>query len=183
MITVEVQLQLPSKLPATLAAIRGSAMRQALNVAADTLMQDCARNFDRGGYESSAGNFQKWKALSPITLQISRLRGHPTHPLILVETGLLRSSILGGRYHVRRYEGTNTIVVGTSVPYASVHEKGATVTVTQRMRTYLGLAFGIWLRVGTVLRIPARPFLRPSRAGIQKAVREMANIFKRILTR
>lgn len=70
-------------------------------------------------------------------------------------TGNLRSSI--------RYEKVGEgYVVGPSTPgwYGRVHEFGAVIAVTQRMRSYLYHKYR-W-RVGAVIIIKKRPFMRPA---------------------
>ncbi len=84
---------------------------------------------------------------------------------ILVDTGRLRASILGGLNHVERI-GADEFVIGTNVEYAPVHEKGARIRVTDRQRKFLGMEYGIWVKPGFVLNVPARPFLRLSREGL-----------------
>jgi len=96
--------------------------------------------------------------------------------MILVDTGRLRASLLGGPNHVERQVGTE-IVVGTNVSYAGVHERGATIPVTPGVRNALGAKYGVWVKVGGVLRVPPRPFLRLSQSGLQ----EMAQIILRTL--
>jgi phage gpG-like protein len=90
---------------------------------------------------------------------------------ILIDTGRLRASLLGGVNHIER-ASADEIVVGTNVEYAAVHERGAQVQVTERQRKFLGIRYGVWVKRGTVLTIPARPYLRLSREGIEAVGRQ-----------
>lgn len=96
--------------------------------------------------------------------------------MILIDTGRLRASLLGGPNHVERQAGTE-IVVGTNVHYAGTHEFGATIPITPGVRNALGAQYGVWVKVGGVLRVPPRPYLRLSQQGLQ----QMAQIIVRTL--
>jgi phage gpG-like protein len=96
--------------------------------------------------------------------------------MILIDTGRLRASLLGGPNHVERQAGTQ-IVVGTNVQYAGAHEFGTTIPVTEGVRNALGAKYGVWVRVGGTLRVPPRPYLRLSQQGME----QMARLFLRAL--
>ena len=70
----------------------------------------------------------------------------------LNDTGALRQSI--------HYQPSgNSVTVGTNLKYAPVHQYGADIKVTPKMRAYLH-SQGIHLRKSTnEIHIPARPFL------------------------
>lgn len=91
------------------------------------------------------------------------------HSLPLVDTGQLRGSLTGGIYHLERQMLPTEIIVGTRVPYAKFLHDGSEVVVNREIRTAIGLRSGVWLKEGTVLRTPARPFLRPTRDEIKEA--------------
>lgn len=93
--------------------------------------------------------------------------------MILVDTGRLRASLLGGPNHIQRMDGPDGIVVGTNVKYASVHEKGATIPVTEGVRKFLGMEYGVWVKPGGTLSVPPRPFIRLSRDGLDTMARLM----------
>jgi len=92
----------------------------------------------------------------------------------LVRSGNLRSSIS----YARTPEGT--IVVGPTTVgwYGRVHEFGAMITVTAKMRAYLAAVFGWHLRRSTTqIHIPARPFMRPA---LSNCVRQFPEQFRNL---
>jgi|YNPMSStandDraft_2_1061718.scaffolds.fasta_scaffold01066_16 phage gpG-like protein len=97
------------------------------------------------------------------TARVRRFAG----AVILVDTGRLRASLLSGPNHIER-SGRAEIEVGTNVEYAVYHERGAKIRVTKKMKYFLGLSYGVWLREGTELAVPPRPFLRVSRQGLDQ---------------
>jgi phage gpG-like protein len=80
--------------------------------------------------------------------------GMPPH----MRSGNLRSSIQSAKTEEDSY------VVGpaTTAKYGRIHEFGGRITVTPKMSKWLGLNLGIWKRVGSEIRIPARPFMKPA---------------------
>lgn len=77
-----------------------------------------AKNFQ------SQGRPQKWKALSPRTLQQRRRRRNFSQQ-ILVDTGRLRGSITTREHGDGIYKlSDKQLVIGTKVPYGIVHQKG-----------------------------------------------------------
>lgn len=60
---------------------------------------------------------------------------------------------------------------------AAVHEFGATIRVTKKMRGYLAAVLGIFLRKKTnVIRIPSRPFIRKTASLYKGKLRERQEI-------
>lgn len=94
--------------------------------------------------------------------------------LPLVDTGQLRASIVSGPYHEEFLVTSDEMVVGTRLPYARILHDGGTITVTREMQVALGMQTGVWFNVGTVLRIPPRPFLNPLQREVEDAARAYA---------
>lgn len=189
-------ISLPRALQQRLAQLPHEARRTVSELAAQIVLAEAVRHFERGGYETETGAFMRWKPLSPLTLALSagiarrkvgrgRLRyGRPTVAVgrggvqrtavvrrtaqskPLVHTGQLRASLLGGAGHVHRV-GAFEIEVGTNLPYAAVHHYGATIRVTPRMRGYLYATSGVWV-AAREFRIPARPFLVVSKTALRR---------------
>lgn len=76
------------------------------------------------------------------------------HRTLEVTSRLLASMRRGGSEHVESI-GPGELTYGTAVPYAATHQHGATVTTTVPLVPRSGAGY---LRRGTRLRIPARPF-------------------------
>lgn len=108
--------------------------------------------------EGSSGS-GKWAPLSPVTEEIRAQTGFGGLP-ILENTGRLRNA-LGARRGTGALRGiTNGVLVyGTNgVPYASFHQTGAKQKgVTKKQQTFLRLAWGITMKLGHVIELPARP--------------------------
>lgn len=78
----------------------------------------------------------------------------------LNDTGALRRSI-------HYFPSVNSVIIGTRLKYAPVHQFGADIKVTPKMRAYLH-SQGIHLRKSTnEIHIPARPFIGASLEDIQ----------------
>jgi HK97 gp10 family phage protein len=75
-------------------------------------------------------------------------------------TGNLQNSIKTAKTP----EGTYVIGPTTSAWYGRVHEFGALIKVTQKMKGYLWHAFG-WHVAKPTIYIPPRPFMRPALAA------------------
>lgn len=76
-----------------------------------------------------------------------------------LKSGNLRNSIATARTE------KDTYVVGPSKTafYGQIHEFGRVIKVTPRMRMWLGLNLGIWLKKETgTIHIPPRPFMKPA---------------------
>lgn len=194
---VEMQISLPRTLQRRLQQLGVEATRAVSELAAQIVVAECVRNFDRGGYETPTGAFVKWAPLSPLTLALSEgiakgkvgggrvRRGKPTVAIgrgggaqktavvrrtarskPLANTGRLRASLLGGAGHVRR-AGRMELEIGTNLPYAAVHQYGATIRVTRRMQGYLYAVSGVWV-AARELKIPPRPFLVVSKTALNR---------------
>lgn len=111
--------------------------------------------FDSEGASGSG----KWAPLSPVTEEIRSQTGFGGLP-ILENTGRLRNA-LGARRGSGALRGiaNGVLVYGTNgVPYASYHQTGAKQKgVTKKQQTFLRLAWGIKMRLGHVIELPARP--------------------------
>lgn len=75
-----------------------------------------------------------------------------------MRTGNLRASIATAQ------TATGTFLVGPTKNawYGRAHEFGAKIRVTKKMAGYLAWKFGWRVKVGTVITIPKRPFMRPA---------------------
>ena len=129
------------------------------------------------GLRSGAPGGQAFQPLAPTTLAIRRLRGgKSTKPLI--HHGDLRNSIAvvreGNGVFVGVLRSAKSSGGGSLVNIAAVHEFGSrpiVVKITPKVRRFLHAAFrkaGLDEKSGdrpstgvAVIRIPARPFLRP----------------------
>ncbi len=129
------------------------------------------------GLRSGAPGGQAFQPLAPTTLAIRRLRGGKgTKPLIF--HGDLRNSIAvvreGDGVFVGVLRSAKSSGGGSLVNIAAVHEFGSrpiVVKITPKVRTFLHAAFrkaGLDEKSGdrpstgvAVIRVPARPFLRP----------------------
>lgn len=130
------------------AALRGPALK----AVAEGLLETTKQRFDRGVSPTGAA----WAALNPAYAQIKR--GNR----ILVAAGTLRNSV------TREVVG-NRITIGTKMPYAAVHQFGATI----RPKNAKALVFRLgrtgprggrssgFVRAKSVT-IPARPYLGPT---------------------
>lgn len=108
--------------------------------------------------EGSSGS-GKWAPLSPVTEEIRSQTGFGGLP-ILENTGRLRNA-LGARRGSGALRGISNkmLVYGTNgVPYASFHQTGAKQKgVTKEQQAFLRLAWGIKMKLGHVIELPARP--------------------------
>lgn len=108
--------------------------------------------------EGSSGS-GKWAPLSPVTEEIRSQTGFGGLP-ILENTGRLRNA-LGARRGSGALRGiaNGVLAYGTNgVPYASFHQTGAKQKgVTKKQQAFLRLAWGIKMRLGHVIELPARP--------------------------
>lgn len=80
--------------------------------------------------------------------------GKPPH----LRSGNLRASIRTERTDAGSY------VIGptTTALYGRIHEFGGHISVTAKMRGWLGMNLGIWKAIGSTIHIPARPFMKPA---------------------
>ncbi len=101
-----------------------------------------AANIDAGGHPPFAD-------LSPRTVRRKMLKGYPLQPL--VATRLLRNSLArrGGGGNVTYVSAKGTLVVGSSLAYAAVHQTGGGRGIPAR--PYLTLSEGDWGRIGALI--------------------------------
>ena len=156
-------------------------------------------NFRRGGYVD--GGLHPW----PVTRRQQsggKAANSQYGPLMSARKNLYGS--------IRYVPGDAQVVVGTSVPYAAVHNRGATITthprVTPKMRKYAWAKFfeaggnktdvsaaspaGMWKalaltkkgRLTVTAHIPQRQFLGPSQELNDKIREEIKSELKTILT-
>jgi phage gpG-like protein len=123
------------------------------------LENNADRLFDSQGSSGSG----KWAPLSPVTEIIRSEQGFGGLP-ILENTGLLRNA-LGrargrGALRLTQREGRGGVLIyGTNgVHYASFHQTGTKQRgVTPKQQAFLRVAFGIHMKLGHVITMPARP--------------------------
>lgn len=104
------------------------------------------------------------------------------HKKLRSRTGTLRSSITTDPQRGTRGSGKSQFVLvgpgGMAARYARIHETGGRIRVTKRMRWFLGLTKGIWLKKTTkFLTIPKREWFIPAiKRNTKKAMRTFHNI-------
>ncbi len=140
------------------------------------------------GITDQAPGGKAFKPLSPLTLAARRLRRFRGTKALMVR-GDLRNSITVMRQNGKTFIGVHKTASSKDgkkmIDIASVHEFGAgpiIMKVTPKMRRYLAVLYkaaGIPRTGGTgkgvvVIRIPARPFIRPvfERDGKPEAVKK-----------
>lgn len=112
-----------------------------------------------------------WQRLHPITTE------RKGHSQILIESGKLRDSFSYAIISAQTATGQGEVWVGIiqdprNASLMNIHEFGANIRVTPRMRSFLHY-IGIHLRPSTgIIRIPPRPVLGPV------AEREMDSLMK-----
>lgn len=132
------------------------------------------KQFDTEG--AFAGN--RWAPLSKVTEEIRSQTGFSGLP-ILQNTGRLRAALGSARGSgALRIVTSNGFIYGTNgVHYASFHQNGTRQTVTEKQAAFMRLTYGIHLKVGTVLVMPARPpldFDDKGKGKLRKALIEAA---------
>jgi phage gpG-like protein len=131
------------------------------------LENNADRLFDSQGSSGSG----KWAPLSPVTEIIRSEQGFGGLP-ILENTGLLRNA-LGrargrGALRLTQREGRGGVLIyGTNgVHYASFHQTGTKQRgVTPKQQSFLRVAFGIHMKLGHVITMPARPPIDFEKSG------------------
>jgi phage gpG-like protein len=102
------------------------------------------------------------------------------NPFVGAVSGDLKRAI---GYTIKPHEAT--IGVEKVIPYAAIHEFGGTIPVSSRMRWFLGLKKGIWLKKSTtIIRIPKRAYIAPAfKAKREAMVAALQNQLMKGLTR
>lgn len=85
------------------------------------------------------------------------------HPTLFV-TGRLRQSMIDGPDHIESIDG-NTLTFGTGVPYASIHNEGASI-ITGIPLISRG---GHYLPAGSQITIPQREFVGMNQPSVDRA--------------
>lgn len=119
---------------------------------------DAYRSRWKGGTRKQYNNFIKGYAKWEEAQQPSSTASDPGEPPN-VQSGQLRSSI---RYEKKDWDA---YLVGPTrlAHYGRVHEFGAVIRVTDKMRGFLAVQKGWHLKRSTTqIRIPPRPFMRPA---------------------
>jgi len=75
----------------------------------------------------------------------------------LIDDRFLQFSLTGITSDSIVDKGPQTLEFGTTRPYADIQEEGIRITVTPKMRAYMGAVYGIILP--DEIEIPARPFM------------------------
>lgn len=112
--------------------------------------------------EGGLGKGGRWKPYSEVTRIIRRAHGLSPDGPINEGTGRLRAALTRrDTQGALREVGTAGLVYGVrGLNYAPHVQFGATQRgVTPKQRMYLGRNFGIWMRLGHVIKMPRRPVL------------------------
>lgn len=112
----------------------------------------------RAGVDPATGN--KWQALSESTLEKRRKGRRRFTPKTLVDTGVLRNSLVTKTANSIQGVQRDLIIFGTTVPYAGVHQFGSK-RISKRSL------------VSAVRAIPKRPFI-PTRFDVAGTLAFMA---------
>lgn len=113
------------------------------------------RVFDTEGKAGSG----KWAPLSPVTEEIRSQLGFSGLP-ILQNTGSLRDALgrTRNRFALRLVTRDGFLYGTNGLHYASFHQTGTRQKgVTEKQQTFLRVAYGIHMRLGHVIMMPARP--------------------------
>lgn len=127
---------------------------------------EAKRLLSKGGKQLGTAQFGDKKV--PVKYTPSDV-GMPPH----LRTGNLRSSIRTEKTEVGSY------VVGPSkmALYGRIHEFGGHINVTAKMRMWLGMNLGIWMKLGSTVHIPPRPFMKPA---LDNCLQKFPDLFKNI---
>jgi HK97 gp10 family phage protein len=114
---------------------------------------EAKRSLSKGSSVSIPGRDEKGLFTKGMKVYTPSPRGQPPH----MRTGNLRASITTAQ------SGPQSCVVGptTTAWYGRVHEFGALIKVTSRMRGFLFHEFG-WHVMKDTIFIPPRPFMKPA---------------------
>jgi phage gpG-like protein len=140
--------------------------------------------FEEQRWANRAGRFSDWLPHSSATRAMTDYEEHP----LLNKSGTLRGAWLGLNTHGFSAFDQDTAVIGVrGLPYAAIHRGaaetdqvrrsghrgGTKIAVTPKMRMFLGLAKGLWLKAKTkYIRIPARPHATPN-PRLRRALRQI----------
>ena len=117
------------------------------------------RHADRLFDSEGAAGSGKWAPLSPVTESIREQNGVAGLP-ILQNTGSLRDALgtTRGRFALRMMTGSGFIYGTNGLHYASFHQTGTKQKgVTLKQQRFLRVAYGIHMKLGHVITMPARP--------------------------
>lgn len=132
----------------------------------DELLEEAANRgveITKDFFETSGPSGNPWDKLSEFTIE---KKGHDKP---LVDTGALKDSIDCEQIDKNNWK------VFTRHPVAAIHEFGAKITVTEKMRKYLH-TIDLHLSKDTkYITIPERPFMRPSADQLQKELDALAS--------
>lgn len=98
----------------------------------------------------------------------------------LLDNGALSRSLTSNSTGSVRRKGKAYFDFGTALPYARVHQKGATMTVTAKQRAFLSARLGRWF-TGKTITIPARPFLGVGAKGRMDLSRGARAVLNRVM--
>lgn len=159
--------------------------------AAQEFEKDMIQQFDR------QGRSPKWEKLSDMTLAIRQHhdwqeRGIPAAKssgrILFVKGNLMRSfTNQGSEGHVRTIEplrlliGSNLSIQTKKGPkvLGELHTEGYDIPVSQRMRIFFGLTYGIWIKK-KVLHVPDRPVMRVSAGATKNMMDYVTDYIKEI---
>lgn len=136
------------------AASMQKAFRAMPRVVGNTAVNFYKDRFRRGGWQDV--RFQPWTP---------RKRHHKRKRALLVRTGRLRRSIRIVRI------SSDSVVVGTDVPYARIHNEGGRISTTQNVRAHLRRGRPVRAHSRRVnATIPQRQFIGASRLLTRRLV-------------
>lgn len=110
---------------------------------------EAKRSLSKGGGKSLGADHAKGEGGFP------KSSTPPAPPF--VRSGNLRASIS----HAKTSAGTVVVGPVAQAWYGRVHEFGARIAVTAKMRGFLAATFGVWVKKSVII-IPKRPFMRPA---------------------
>lgn len=145
-------------------------MLMARGVNPTPLMRQIARDM----VYSTEENFERegrprWKPLSKMTKAILKKEGK--------EGKMLQRSSAGLASSIHSKVSKTEAIVAAGKDYAPYVQEGWVQMVTKKQRTFLGMTKGIWLKEGTILTSPARPFLKLTREELRHIRERVARFF------
>jgi phage gpG-like protein len=108
----------------------------------------------------SAGRFLE----AQMKRRLKKGRSAGVHQELRSDTGQLRASItVDPQRGAKKVADGYQVKIGPNKVYAAIHEFGGQIRVTPRMRMFLGMNKGWWLkRTTSHIKTPARPYVGPT---------------------
>lgn len=151
-------------------------MKPFLPFIAALIRSKIVRNFSQGGCWNGSGTglfdggSQRWAPLAPSTVAAYRKKGWTTKPTLNRHEAGLRSSV-----YVEP-SGSNSIVIGSGLPYAAIHQYGGNIPVKSRSGNSGGRVRKVSERSSkkTMISIPARPYITLSPQDLSDIVEKLS---------